>query len=90
MKKPEKTCIAFYNLENLFDTEDDPNTLDNDFTAKGYKNWNEKRYTKKLHKLSKVIAHIGKDSTAAAPAKSQRRGTKPKPLCLTPAEKEGR
>lgn len=24
--------FAFYNLENLFDTENDPNTLDDDFT----------------------------------------------------------
>lgn len=38
--------IAFYNLENLFDTKNDPNTLDDDFTPNGKKNWSYKRYKK--------------------------------------------
>lgn len=64
---PKKVSIAFYNLENLFDTEDDPNTLDDDFTAEGYKNWNGKRYSKKLNKLSRVISQIGFKETLQAP-----------------------
>ena len=43
-----KHTIAFYNLENLFDTKNDPNTLDVDFTPKGKKNWNYKRYKRKI------------------------------------------
>lgn len=63
----KKISIAFYNLENLFDIEDDPNTLDDDFTAEGYKNWNGKRYSKKLNKLSRVISQIGFKETLQAP-----------------------
>ena len=65
---PKKVSIAFYNLENLFDTEDDPNTLDDDFTSDGYKNWNDSRYSKKLNKLSRVISQIGFKETLQAPA----------------------
>lgn len=63
----KKVSIAFYNLENLFDTEDDPNTLDDDFTSDGYKNWNDSRYSKKLNKLSRVISQIGFKETLHAP-----------------------
>lgn len=63
----KKLSIAFYNLENLFDTEDDPNTLDDDFTSDGYKNWDDSRYSKKLNKLSRVISQIGFKETLQAP-----------------------
>lgn len=54
-------CFAFYNLENLFDTRDDPNTLDDDFTANSRLKWNEKRFRKKLKKLGRVISGIGRN-----------------------------
>ena len=38
------TTIAFYNVENLFDTVDNPATADDDFTPKGKLNWTLKRY----------------------------------------------
>lgn len=53
--------IAFYNLENLFDTIDDPNTFDDDFTPDGLKKWTPKRYKKKVKRLSRAIATIGND-----------------------------
>lgn len=59
--------IAFYNLENLFDTIDDPDTFDDDFTPEGRKKWNEKRYHRKLKKLSSVISQIGKEKANNAP-----------------------
>ena len=62
------TSVAFYNLENLFDTHDDPDTLDDDFTPEGRKKWNEKRYQKKLKKLGAAIAQIGQDETGSAPS----------------------
>ncbi|MFC4635375.1 endonuclease [Dokdonia ponticola] len=65
--EPKKISVAFYNLENLFDTEDDPNTLDDDFTSDGFKNWNGKRYANKLNKLSRVIAKIGHKETDEVP-----------------------
>ncbi|MEX1191107.1 MAG: hypothetical protein WEA99_03975 [Brumimicrobium sp.] len=47
--------IIFYNVENLFDTINDPNTNDDEFTPSGSKKWSAKRYKDKLEKLSKVI-----------------------------------
>ncbi len=59
--------IAFYNLENLFDTKDDKKTLDDDFTPKGFKNWNKKRYHKKLYKLGRAISNVGTDVSKELP-----------------------
>ncbi len=63
-----KHAIAFYNLENLFDTVDDPNTLDDDFTPKGFKRWKEGRYRSKIKKLAKAISKIGEDEDIHPPA----------------------
>jgi endonuclease/exonuclease/phosphatase family metal-dependent hydrolase len=60
-KKKNLYTIAFYNLENLFDTEDNQHTLDSDFTPKGFKKWTPKRYYRKLAKLAKTINEIGTD-----------------------------
>ncbi len=60
--------IAFYNLENLFDTKDDPHALDDDFTPKGVKKWSKKRYRKKLYKLSKAISKLGGQNSGDGPA----------------------
>lgn len=58
--KRQLQTIAFYNLENLFDTNDDPSTLDDDFTPpKGRKKWTPKRYDNKLSKLANTISRIG-------------------------------
>ena len=64
----KKVVVGFYNLENLFDTKNDPIKLDDDFTPTGFKQWDEKRYTKKLKKLGKVISKIGKKETGEPPA----------------------
>jgi len=59
--------IAFYNLENLFDTKDDPNTLDRDFLPWGKKFWTEKKYRKKVYKMGRAISCIAKDKTEKPP-----------------------
>ncbi len=48
--------IAFYNVENLFDTEDDPLTLDEDFTPSGKQKWTDERYRTKLQRIDQVVA----------------------------------
>jgi predicted extracellular nuclease len=45
----------FYNVENLFDTLDDPQTLDEEFTPRGARYWTNKRLNEKLLAVSKVI-----------------------------------
>lgn len=56
---PKVHTIAFYNVENLFDTENDAYTNDDDFLPNSAKKWTEKRYYKKLQKLGAVISTIG-------------------------------
>ena len=58
IKKNEFT-IAFYNLENLFDTKDDPKTMDDDFTENSVRRWDEKRFRKKIKRLGQIISNIG-------------------------------
>lgn len=58
MANPNQQIIAFYNLENLFDTVDDPEKADEDFLPGGFKNWDEYRYLDKLEKITKSIASI--------------------------------
>ncbi len=60
--------IAFYNLENLFDTENDQRTLDDDFTEDSEKNWNEKKFRKKVKKLGGVISQLGYNEINHPPA----------------------
>lgn len=59
--KPKKSfTIVFYNVENLFDTLDDPLTEDDEFTPGSEKNWSTERYQKKLEDISKVLSSINK------------------------------
>lgn len=60
--------LGFYNLENIFDTQDDPRTLDDDFTPKGPKRWTKKRYQRKLRKLAGTVHKLGKMTSGGIPA----------------------
>lgn len=51
-----QAIVGFYNLENLFDTVDDPKTIDEEFLPNGTNNWTDERYAIKLANMSKVIA----------------------------------
>ena len=53
--------LAFWNVENLFDLEDDPRTRDNDYLIGGKKNVTHESYTLKLENLSEVINQINPD-----------------------------
>ncbi len=57
-QKKDRFTIMFYNVENLFDTINDPHKLDDEFTPNGSKKWNSERYNKKIDDLSKVIAAV--------------------------------
>ena len=66
--KYQLSTVAFYNVENLFDTVDDPNNgWDEAMTPEGKDKWTEKKYKTKINNLSKVIAGIGKETTNTHP-----------------------
>mgnify|MGYP002521381658 FL=1 len=54
-KTKQNYVIGFYNLENLFDTYDDPVKNDNEFLPEGKNKWTQAKYEKKLHNLATVI-----------------------------------
>lgn len=51
--------LMFYNVENLFDTEDDPTKDDQEFLPSGDKAWTPDRYQKKLDNIASVVTAIG-------------------------------
>lgn len=51
----EKYSIIFYNVENLFDVQNDSLTNDDEFTPSGEKHWTQKRLQQKLRNISKVL-----------------------------------
>jgi predicted extracellular nuclease len=51
--------VMFYNVENLFDTEDDSLTNDNEFLPDQGKYWTPKKYQTKLNHIYQVITAIG-------------------------------
>lgn len=55
-KKFRVHTVAFYNLENLFDTINGPNNDEEYLPARG---WTGKKYRKKLDNLGRVIPQIG-------------------------------
>ena len=63
-EKEYKMIVAgFYNLENLFDTINDPNTFDDDFTPNGTNHYSSEIYLDKLKHLEEVVYQIGLDKS---------------------------
>ena len=56
--------VGFYNLENLFDTYDDPVKNDEEFLPEGKNQWTEVKYQKKLFNMATVIAEMAKANKA--------------------------
>ena len=60
--------VAFYNLENLFDTVHDAGKNDNEFLPDGSYRWTVKKYESKLQNLSKVLGSLSRDLVPEGPA----------------------
>ena len=61
--QPQKRqTILFYNVENLFDTINDPAIWDDAFTPEGPKKWTSVKYWKKMAQLEKVFLPIATDN----------------------------
>lgn len=59
MEEHRTATVAFYNLENLFDTQDDPAIIDEEFTPGSALKWDEARYRQKLTNMASVIEQLG-------------------------------
>ena len=62
----ERCVVTFYNVENLFDTIDNPATADEDMHPLADKQWNNERYRQKIASLARVIADMGVDGELPA------------------------
>jgi endonuclease/exonuclease/phosphatase family metal-dependent hydrolase len=52
--------VMFYNVENFFDTENDPDTNDDAFTPTGANHWNKHRFIQKRNNIYKTIIAANK------------------------------
>ena len=57
-EKRVSRTVAFYNVENLFDTIDDPEVYDEDFTPDGKNRYRSKDYRRKIIRLAELLPKI--------------------------------
>ena len=57
--------VMFYNVENYFDTKDDPDKNDNDFLPEGKKHWTYNKMEEKRNSIAKVITAVGEGTPVA-------------------------
>lgn len=60
--------VAFYNLENLFDTIHDEGKNDYDFLPDGRYAWGTRKYEAKLKNLARVLSELSRDKVPQGPA----------------------
>lgn len=54
----QEYTVVSYNIENLFDTVDDPKVPDEEFLPASEKKWDSEKYQKKLADLARVISEV--------------------------------
>lgn len=67
----EKYTLAFYNLENFFDTIPSTKHDDRDFTPQGKFQWDTNKYNTKINNLSQVIDQLNADILAVSEVESE-------------------
>lgn len=57
----DSSCLllSFYNVENLYDPDNDTLFKDDDFTPEGLYHWSYGKYVKKVNNISKVLIAMG-------------------------------
>lgn len=60
-KKYNVHTVAFYNLENFYDTINDPNTRDDEWV------YSEKYYTKKQNNIARILSELGTSDNPSSP-----------------------
>jgi hypothetical protein len=67
-KRVQVFGVAFYNLENLFDTINNNGSYDYEFSPKGKNQWDSRRYWKKINNMAYSISQMTTPSTKYGPA----------------------
>lgn len=67
-KQYQVVAVGFYNLENLYDTINDPDRNDEEFLPEGEKRYTGAVYLEKLDRLAEVISKLGIEKTPDGPA----------------------
>ncbi|MDE5940911.1 MAG: endonuclease/exonuclease/phosphatase family protein, partial [Muribaculaceae bacterium] len=60
--------VAFYNLENLFDTINNNGSYDLEYSPEGAKKWNGRKYRSKIANLARAITSFTTPTTPNGPA----------------------
>ena len=58
--RSQPQMVAFYNVENLMDTRNDPATQDDDMLPNAEKEWSDVRYQAKMSAVAGVVADMSK------------------------------
>ena len=67
----QRTSIAFWNVENLFDTIPSPFYDDGEWTPRGANCWNTERYRTKISNLARVIDELDADIVGLAEVENE-------------------
>ena len=62
-QKAKWVAVGFYNLENYYDTLNDPNVNDDEFTPNGANAYSGEVFKKKVENLTSVIEKMGMEKT---------------------------
>ena len=60
--------VAFYNLENLFDTINNNGKYDLEFSPNGARQWDGRKYWSKIHNMAYAISQLATERTPFGPA----------------------
>lgn len=66
-----RASVAFWNVENLYDTIPDSRRNDRDYTPDGRLGWNTERYRNKLQNLARVIGNMNPDVLGLAEVENE-------------------
>ena len=66
-KKYALYSVAFYNLENLFDTIHDAGKNDFEYLPNGKNKWNSMKYEAKLKNMSEILSQLSTDKLPLGP-----------------------
>jgi exonuclease III len=59
-KSEKELVVVFYNVENLFDTQDNPDTDDDEYTPSGDRHWTKTNLDQKVKNLYRALLSAGK------------------------------